>query len=284
MAKIETNLSKKDKMTIAAVLGLGAIFMFAWFVVRPAITSIKDLNEDIKQARSVENLYRQKIMSLTSAESVFDRVTTDLYDSTSEYYEIMQSSSIDRMATTYVLSFGLYPEDLYMTMPSGPVSESPYIFSELASTGSAPTPTPTPTPVTGLEGAVNDAANTVTNAIAQPEIVESLFVPYNQARANCHDTTFSDVQCASITLVMSGSGYACQALIDDLCTKPSIRIMGFEWTPLDATEVINEETGEVELVDADMYRLRVDLRFYMADITDYQAVVSDAMEAAGAEG
>lgn len=284
MAKLETNLSKKDKMTIALVLGLGIIFMFAWFVVRPAIISIKALDEDIKQARSVENLYRQKILSLASAEAVFDRVTTDLYDSTSEFYELMPSSSIDRMATSYVLSFGLYPEDLYITMPSGPVAETPFVFSELATSGPAPTPTPTPTPVTGLESAVNDAANTVANAIAQPELVESLFVPYNQARANCGDTTFSEVQCANLTLIMMGTEDSCQALIDDLCTKPSIRITGFEWTSLEDMEVVNGETGEIELVESDMYRLRIDLRFYMANVADYQEVVSDAMEAAGAEG
>lgn len=284
MAKLETNLSKKDKMTIAIVLGAGLIFMFAWFVIKPAITSIKALNEDIAQARSTETLYRNKIMSLTTAESVFDVTTSELYDSTIEFYDIMPSSSIDRMATTYVLSFGLYPEDLYITMPNGPVSEAPYIYSEIVNSVPTPSPTPTPTPATGLETAVNEAADAVANAIPQPEVVESLLVPYNQARASSNSTGASEVQCAELTLVMTGSDISCQALIDDLCTKPSIRITGFEWIPIEPSEVVDEETGEVELVESDLFRLRVDLRFYMADVTDYQALVSDAMEAAGAEG
>ena len=291
MAKFETNLSSKDKVTIAIVLFVGALFAFVWYAIKPTITSISSYEEDIEQAQIVEAQYRGKIMNLASAESVFDRVTTDLYDSTDGFYPVMTSSEIDRMATNYVLGFGLFPEDLYIDMPSGPVTELPYTHSELMSIQSERTysATPTPTPIevnTGTSPSAQDDDDSSSNAssFASSTMVESLFVPYNQARDSAGSTQSSGVQAADLTLVMTGSESTCQALIDDLCTRSAVRIRGFEWMPIERVQQIDEETGAVEYVTPDYTRLRIDIRLYMADITDYEALVSEAVEAAGAEG
>ncbi len=287
MARLETNLSKKDKMTIAGVLGFALVFMFAWFVIRPMVISINELEDSIKQARSTQTLYKNKIINLNSAQSAFDMVTSDLYESTSDYYELMPSSQIDQMATNYVLGFGLFPEDLYITMPSGPVEEFPYIYSLAAQrqASAQTTPAPTPTPIdTSLTAAANTVASEVANAIAQPEVVDSLLVPYGEARAACNTTSASAVECAGVSITVTGSPEQCQAMLDDLCTKPSLRVVGFTWDDVEQREEYNEETGEVEIIESDMVRLTVDLRFYMVDVTDYQAEVSAAVETAVAEG
>lgn len=287
MAKLETNLSNKDKATIAIVLFIGVVFTFSWYAIRPAIMSIRSLSDDIDQAQIVEAQSRGKVMSLTSAESVFERVVTDLTDATSGYYGVMTSSQIDRMATNYVLSFGLFPEDLYISMPNGPVDEVPYQYSEAALTQvrtAVATPTPTPDPVANLTSTVGEAVSSVTGNAQQAAQVESLFVPYNQARDVATSTQHSGVMAADLTMVMTGSESACQALIDDLCRKPSIRLVGFEWMEVEPIDVVNEETGEVVRVESNTRRLRVDLRLYMTNVADYEALVSDAVEAAGAEG
>ena len=89
---------------------------------------------------------------------------------------------------------------------------------------------------------------------------------------------------ADITFVMTGSESSCQALIDDLCRKDAVRITAFSWLPVDPIERIDEETGSVELVEPDYVRLQVSVRLYMTNVADYEALVSDAVEAAGAEG
>ncbi|MBR1797925.1 MAG: hypothetical protein IJ757_07970 [Clostridiales bacterium] len=262
--KFETNLSKKDKLTIAAVLFIGAVFMFVWFLIRPTITDIKSLGDDIEQAEAVQTNYRNKLINLTSAEAVYGKVVTDLSESTSDFYEIMPSSGIDRMITTYILGFGLYPEDLYINMPSGPVEETPYMYSDIASAQAS--------------AILNSSSGDASTAGAGGD---NLFAPYNQARSGATSTSASGVQCAAVTMVMTGSQPTCQALIDDLCTKPSVRITGFEWMPIDQVEQYNEETGMMEYVESDQIRLRVSINLYMADIADYDAAVADA---AGAEG
>ena len=282
--KFESNLSNNDKNTIAIVLGIAAVFVVSWYFIRPQIMEIKSLNDDIEQAQLLETQYRSKIINLSSAESAYGRVVSDLKDSTDFYYEIMPSSSIDRMMTNYVLGFGLFPEELNIDMPEDSVEELPYIHSEAfdqLTTQIAATPTPTPAVTPVALGTTSSASTTPAPAV--PE-VESLFNPYSQALVASTTTETSGVQAADVTLVMSGSEAACQALIDDLCTMESIRVTGFEWLPIESTEQVNPETGEVEYVSSNTIRLRVNLRLYMAQIADYDAAVTEAVEAAGSEG
>lgn len=288
MAKLETNLSAKDKATIAVVLFVGIVFVFSWYAIRPTVMSIRALSDDIDQAKIVEIQSRGKVMSLTSAESAFGRVVSDLRDSTDGFYDVMTSSQIDRMATNYVLSFGLFPEDLYITMPNGPVEEIPYTYSPAAIRQASmviATPTPTPDPIAEAVNDVSDTVNSAVSGAATNEMqVESLFVPYNQARDAATTTGFSGVQAVDLTLVMTGSESACQALIDDLCRKPAARITAFSWMTVEPIEQLNEETGRIELIEPDYSRLQVSVRLYMTNVADYEALVSDAVEAAGAEG
>ena len=102
MAKLETNLSKKDKMTIAVVLFVGVMFCFAWYLIKPAIADIRSLSDEIEQATVVQAQYRNKIINLASSETAFERAVQDVSASTDDYYEIMPSSTIDRMATNFL--------------------------------------------------------------------------------------------------------------------------------------------------------------------------------------
>ena len=115
--------------------------------------------------------------------------------------------------------------------------------------------------------------------------MEGLVTPYSNARSSAKSTAASEVQCVELRLTVTGTPEACQAMIDDLCTRESLRITSFEWADIDRVERLNEETGIVELVESGFARLKLNINLYMADITDYEAAVSDAVDAAsGAEG
>ena len=278
--KFESNLNDKDKKTIALVLGAAVVFMFCWFGIRPAVNDILELDGDIDTARLTQTEYKNKIINLSSAEVVFNKAVTDLTSSTEDYYPIMQSSDIDRMMTSYVLGFGLYPESMNITMPTDTVVEAPYAYSDiqLPSVIAAPTPTPAPVATTTPAAATNGNASTQV-----PEQVDSLFVPYNNARSSTVSTASSGVYCVSLSYTVTGTPEDCQALIDDLSVKPSIRLTGFEWSQLDPVAVLDEEEGTIEYVESDMVRLRVDFNLYMSDIADYEAIVEEAVDAAVVE-
>lgn len=114
---MQTNLSKKDKMTIAIVLFIALVFVISWFLIRPTISATLNIEDKIEQERLTEKEYKEKILYLTSAEALYGKAVDDLNESTADYYEMMDSSEIDRMVTSYVLNSGLFSESLIIKMP-----------------------------------------------------------------------------------------------------------------------------------------------------------------------
>ena len=241
---IQTNLNNKDKKTIAIVLFAALVFAIAWFLIRPTVTSIMNTNEKIEEAELTQEEYRNKLIYLTSAEELYGKAVDDLNESTKDYYELMDSSEIDRMVTSYVLQTGLFAESLSIKMPDEAVEEKPYLYSTIAEE--------------------NDSSTVSSTAGA-----DTLLTTYDNARRNASSTKSSGVQCAGISLTITGSKAACQALIDDLCTKPAVRITSFEWDKVDPVEQVDPVTGNVKLVDSGKVRLRIDVNLYMADVADY---------------
>ena len=254
---LQTNLNNKDKKTIALVLFAALIFAVAWFLIRPTVTSIMNTNDRIEEAERTQTEYRNKLIYLTSAEELYGKAVDDLKESTKDYYEIMDSSEIDRMVTSYVLQSGLFAESLNIKMPDMAVDESPYLYST-----------------------ISDSDYSVTTNAGSG--ADTLLSTYSNAKSNASSTKSSGIQCVSISLTMTGSKAACQSLIDDLCTKPAVRITSFEWGKVDPVEQIDPVTGNVKLVDSGKVRLRIDVNLYMADVADYESAVTDAV--AGVEG
>ena len=253
---LQTNLNKKDKITIAVVLFAALIFALIWFLIKPTVSSILTTSDKIEQAQLTQEQYKSKIMFLSSAETIYDKTVSDFNDSTSVYYEIMDSSEIDHMITSYVLGSGLFSESLSISMPKDSVDESPYIYS-----------TVTAVPAAAAEGESDTEADA--NGAG------GLLFPYENARRNARSTAASGIKSVGISLVVTGSRETCQAFIDDLCTKPALRITSFSWEQMDKIEVVNPVTGIVELKDPGTVRLRIDFNLYMADIADYDVVVPE---------
>ena len=118
----------------------------------------------------------------------------------------------------------------------------------------------------------------------QSTMVDSLIVPYNRAKGEVVSTLNSGVVFADISIVVTGDEAVCQAMLDDLCSNSSIRIRGFEWMEMDLISQYDEESGTTEYIIPDSRRLRVDLRIYMLNVADYEAMVNAAVAEAGAEG
>lgn len=257
---LQTNLSKKDKITIAVLLYAAVIFMIIWFLIKPAISSILTTNDNIRQAELKQSLYRNKIILLTSSEAIYNKSVDDLNTSTEDFYNTMDSSEIDRMVTSYVLKSGLFAENLTINMPAGSVKESPYVYSTESNKH------------TDYSDADTDTADISSTDL---DNVESLIIPYSNARSKANSTESSGVQCVALTLVVTGPRSVCQAFIDDICTKPAVRVTGFEWSKVDPIEYFDEATGRYEKKESGDVRLRISFNLYMADVADYSTAVTD---------
>ena len=263
---LQTNLSKKDKATIAILLFAAVIFMMIWFLIRPAITTIRNTDEQIVQAELKQTKNKNKIMLLSSSDVLYEKTVKDFNSSTAVFYEIMDSSEIDRMVTSYVLKSGLFAEDLVINMPSGPVKESPYVYSSLNDKNKKSTAVAVNTSTASPTSATSSSTSTT---------VEGLTVPYDTAKNKCISTESSGIQCVGLKLVCTGTQSVCQAFIDDICTKPAIRVTGFTWSTVEQVEVYNEETGRYDYKDSGKVRLTITFNLYMTEITDYSTVTSE---------
>lgn len=259
---LQTNLSKKDKSTIAILLFAAVVFMIIWFLIRPTITTIRNTEEKIVQAELKQTENKNKIILLSSSEALYEKAVYDLQDSTAVFYEIMDSAEIDRMVTSYVLKSGLFAEDLIINMPAGSVNEYPYIYSSLNDNENK-------------SSVIDTSEDNITTSSNTTSTVEGLNVPYSTAKSRCNSTESSGVQCVSLELVCTGSQRECQAFIDDISSKPAVRVTGFTWSKVDPIEVYNEETGRYDKKDTGMVRLTLDINLYMVDIVDYSTVFQE---------
>lgn len=267
--KFETNLSRQDKRTIAIVLYLAIVALFAWYMIRPAWVKLGTLDDQIATAQAQKDLNRTKIMNLVSAESLYDKAVNDITESTSYFYDVMDNSEIEKLVTEYILDYGLTPVDFSIDLRDGVtyVSESPYAYSDVQAPSSRSTPTPTPTPEATPTGRAG--SNSSTPAVASVADVQSLLTTYSNAVSNCNSTTYSEVQCAKISIVILGNSTLEQSLIDDITKNPSVRVTGFSWS--DATPVtVTNEDGTTTVVNLGDKQLTLDLNFYMSDKPDFE--------------
>ncbi|MBO4681493.1 MAG: hypothetical protein J5623_06275 [Clostridiales bacterium] len=257
--KFETNLNSGDKLKIIIVLFVGLVALYSWYVIKPLASSITSLDDKISTAQQTKQLYYYKVTNLGSAESLHKKSVTELLDTTSRYNKMLNSSQIDKMATSYVMGFGLFPVDLIINMPDGTVNESPYKYSVL--------PTRTMPPSTTVTTSKSTSGNA---AFVNPE---SLMTIYTRSRLNENGTANSQAKCVSITVVVRGDPEKEQKLIDDLTKKKSLLVTGFSWTNTDPIRVQRED-GTYEFVDSGEKILRFDVNFYMAEYPEFEAEVN----------
>ena len=256
--KFDSSLRPQDKKTIAIVLYIAGIVLFGWYLIRPGVMKFIELDDKIRAAEFTKQENKMKTMQLGSAEILYDKAVTDITASSKNFYDLMDNSKIEKMGTSYVLGFGLTPVDFSVDIRDGSfVSEEPYAYSnikkiEILETEEETTPVPTKIP---------DLKNPKAMAALD---VKSLQAFYSQAIAGVTTTEPSEVQAAKITIVAQGTQEKCQALIDDILKKPSIRVTGFIWTK--AKEIWTEdEKGNKTLMNPDYKELRLDLYFYMTE-------------------
>ena len=256
--KFDSTLKPQDKRTIGIVLYIGIVALFSWYMIRPAAMKMIELEDKIRTAEATKQEYKMKTLQLGTAEILYNKAVTDIIASTKNFYDVMDNSKIEKMGTSYILGYGLTPVDFTVDIRDGSyVSEEPYSYSNIKII-KAPAATPVPT-----KKAVSNQPVSLTSLD-----VKSLQAYYTQAIAGVTTTEPSEVQCAKITIVVQGPIEKCQALIDDITKKPSIRVTGFSW--VDAKEIwIEDEKGNKTLMNPEYKELRLNLYFYMAEKPDF---------------
>jgi hypothetical protein len=269
-----SSLTARDKKLLNLLVYILILFIFGWCLIRPLYRKTVEDQERIRIESALKAKNEAKVIGLTTAEALSDRFAEDLANSTSIYYEYMDSSEIDKLVTSYVLKRGLLARDLTINMPQGYVDEKPYLYSDIqtSETEAAPevqSPEITEAPAEEEVKSGSYYKEAVLSFVTGYEssdmgIISNPMEEYTTELKNVTSTESSGLLCVELTLVVEGDIEAEQAVIDDLAHNPSVRITGFTWITLDPVTFILED-GSVLVVESDQRQLQISVNLYMKD-------------------
>ncbi|MCR5635426.1 MAG: hypothetical protein K6F90_08930 [Lachnospiraceae bacterium] len=254
---METALTERDKKLLYILGFIIIAFVFGWVIITPMVKKINLKSDEIEVQQELRSQNEVKVMGVDSAESLIVRFESDLEGSLDTFYEPMDSSEIDKLFTTYILGFGLYAKDLSIQMPAGPVSETPYVNSDLGILFAAAEAADTSDSFDD-DSSDSEADDSETGFIGDVSPLEL----YQDSRNSVYDTTYAGVTCANVMLVMTGNPVKEQALLDDILTNPSVRVTGFAWDDLNMIATTNED-GSVDIRENTDRQLTINLNVYM---------------------
>ena len=276
---MESTLTARDKKLLYMLGFIVIAFVFGWLLMRPIIKSINKTNESLAEAQALKQQNENKVMGLGAAQTSVKRFEENLATATEEYYKPMDSSEIDKMFTTYVLGFGLRAKDLLITMPMEPTDEAPYRYSEAyknyqpkdSSSSSSSSTSEMEADLMDMTGSGSSSAGdlasmSVEEVAAFSSYVQSPLEIYSDKQMMTKYTTSAGIYNADVTIVLTGRQDSAQKLLDDILTKPSIRVTGFSWDDM-APVVRTLEDGTIQVTESREKQLTIRLKLYMYDET-----------------
>jgi len=269
-------ITERDKRLLYMLLFVVIIFVFGWCLIRPLYKKISDTSRRIEDASSIRAANEAKLIGLSSAEAVTAQFSEELKESTKHYYNMMNSSEIDRLVTMYILEHGLTARSLTITMPDEAVSESPYLYSELQTNVSSvsadtdPVSVDTDNDITKTSKDGHYFGDAVLSFLTRQEGSEMVMVSnptsaYSEALNTVTTSDLSRVYCVKLDIIVEGDEETEQMIIDDLFSNPSLRLTRFNWIPMDPITYLQED-GTVLIYENDNKLLSFSVNLYMTDI------------------
>ena len=273
-----STLTARDKKLLNMLAFIVIIFIFGWCLIRPLYKHTAEDQEQIQVESALKVTNEAKVIGLSAAETLSEKFEEDLADSTSIYYDYMDSSEIDKLVTSYVLRRGLLARDLTISMPDGYVHETPYHYSEVSTSGndhydetlltgsSADAEVSTDTEDDKTGSYYKDAVLSFLTGYETSEmgVVATPMEEYSAGRRSASSTESSGLLCVGLTLVVEGDCEAEQAIIDDLTHNPSLRVTSFNWITLDPVTFVLDD-GSVLVVESDIKQLQISVNLYMKE-------------------
>jgi hypothetical protein len=128
--KLDLTLTPKDRKLLV-VLGVFVVVVgFCYWGIRPVVTKINRLNEQIEDEKDVQALNELKISELPLLRTDNEKLEGQIEDARNYYYDIMTSDEVDKYFTNMVLSYNLNSYDLTIQMPTECSALRPYQYSE----------------------------------------------------------------------------------------------------------------------------------------------------------
>ena len=226
---MNTNITERDKKLL---YGLGIIVIIALFFIggiRPLHKSIAAKNEKIEEEQETHDIIQTKIMYIPVVSSYVESATANVDEKSSRYYEMMDSSAVDRMFTKYALKNKLTVADLRITMPENTVLFVPYPHSwsqeledkrveEAAAIAAAE------------EAEEETSSKSKKKSSKDTDVVSETKFDIDSLASDATDTSGAGVYSVEVGLDVYGSEKGAIALLDELAVDKSIHINSYSWS------------------------------------------------------
>lgn len=129
---MQMEMTQRDKKLLV-FLGLFVVLVgFGYWGIRPLVSNISEINENIIEQEDIRALNDLKITQLPLYEADNETLETDIVDARKRFYPYMNADEIDKLFTGKALEFNLYAYSMDIKMPEDEVESVPYIHSERA--------------------------------------------------------------------------------------------------------------------------------------------------------
>lgn len=126
-------MTEKDRRLLIFLAVFLLIAGFGWFLIRPAINAIGDLNTSIAYAETTKKQNEYSISRIPELQQQLSDAAAQLKTDSSDFYGQMESQKIDSLLTLEALSSGFQQSDLRELTISSPTDYAvilPYLSTE----------------------------------------------------------------------------------------------------------------------------------------------------------
>ncbi|MCR5624803.1 MAG: hypothetical protein K6G11_06110 [Lachnospiraceae bacterium] len=274
---MQTEMTAKDKkllymlgfIVIIAIFGLGAI--------RPIYTKMSKTNKEISKVKDDYEAMKMKLMRLETITIYVDSMDKNVDSLSSIYFDVMNSSEIDKYITDKAIKNNLKVSSLNIEMPDNFVLLNPYKYSDAQKELDRRLAAEAEEAEAAAEDGtveVGETGETGTDDTTEGMSVEDMLssgqmVSLKDAVNEAGDTSNSGVYAAKVTLNVNGNENKEQQFLNDFINNnPAIRVVSYSWIePID--RYVTDSKGRIRLVSSKNKTLSITLEMYMYDETSY---------------
>ena len=128
---MKTNMTERDKRLLFVLSVLVIIVAIGYWGIRPQVKRFNKLESLVEQQEEQKKVNQLKIANVGAIQAQADEYEAKVAEEKDEFYQIMNSSEIDRMMTQLAIEKGLEIYNLQFSMPKSPSNRMAYQYSSL---------------------------------------------------------------------------------------------------------------------------------------------------------
>ncbi|MBR1816885.1 MAG: hypothetical protein IJ763_09320 [Lachnospiraceae bacterium] len=129
---MKVEMTERDKKLLVFLSIFVIVVCIGYWGIYPIVKDIGEINTKIQEEEDLRDMNELKVSQLPLIEGETAEKEEKIAEVKTTYYEMMDSSEVDKYFTNMVLDFGLYSYDLSINMPTDTTSLEPYQYSKKA--------------------------------------------------------------------------------------------------------------------------------------------------------